>query len=250
MLRLWPEQITVGLFPGHCWLRRRAQVTPLDISGEANAGVLAAALDTLLGQAPVRGARVDIIASDTVARIVGLAWQEQLRTEAERHAYALAAFTHAGLPLDEDWACTTAFRHYGELGLGIACPAAWLAQLEFIARQHGCRLRTVLPVSAAAYWAPRRALGKGRAWIVTEEGGRAAALSFSSGRLAAYDAQPAGGDGRGLQRLLRRQALMAGTPELVVAWRVSGELDGAAISAAAPEAALKPLPLHYWDVHA
>lgn len=250
MLRLWPEQITVGLFPGHCWLRRRGQATALATDAAAGPAVLAAVLDTLLAQAPVRGARLDIIASDTVARIVGLPWQEQLRTESERHAYALAAFSQAGMPVEQDWACTTAFRRYGELGLGIACSSAWLGQLEAIAQQHGCRLRTVLPVSAAAYWAPRSMLGKERAWLLVEEGSHTAALRFDRGRLAAYDVQPTGNDARGLERLLRRLALAAGAPSLVAAWRLHGEPPTAALRAVAPEAAVKPLAAHYWDAHA
>lgn len=249
MLRLWPEQITVGLFPGHCWLRRRGRTAPLRIGKDASPGVLAEAFDTLLGQAPVRGARVDIIASDTVACIIGLPWQEQLRAEAELQAYALAAFSQAGMPLDQSWVCTTAFRHYRELGLGIACPAAWLEQLEGIAQKHGCRLRTVAPVSAAAYRAPRKALGKGVGWLVMEEGGHAASLCFRAGRLVAYDVQP-GGDAQGLERLLRRQLLAVDAPAVVAAWRVDGAPAAAAIGTAAPDAVLRPLPLHYWDLHA
>jgi hypothetical protein len=250
VLRLWPEQITVGLFPGHCWMRRHGKHIPLDIERLADASALAAALDTLLGMQPVRGARLDIIASDKMARIVGLPWQEQLRSEPERYAYALAAFTHAGMPVDESWVCSTAFRRYRELGLGIACRVQWIEQLEAIAQGHGVRLRTLVPVSLAAYRAPRKALGKGSAWLLVEEGDRAASLCFDGGRLSAYDAQLTGGEPQGLKRLLLRQALAAGEPDMVSMWRVDGEPRSALVSAMAPDALVKPLAHHHWDVHA
>lgn len=250
MLRLWPEQITVGLFPGNCWLRWRGQSSTFMTDADAGASTLASAFDTILGQAGARSARVDIISSDKVSHIVGLPWQEQLRTETERYAYALAAFNHAGISVDADWVCTTAFRRYRELGLGIATPAAWLEQLEAIARNRGCRLRTVLPVSAAAYWAPRKQLGDGSAWMLLEEYGRLTSLCFERGELAAYEAQPVSGDMPGGERLLRRQLLTMKTPALVATWKVGAEPCTTALKAIVPEARIHSLDAYYWDAHA
>lgn len=250
MLRLWPEKITVGLFPGHCWLRRRGQVSTVETNINADAGALVSALDALLEKAKGRGANVDIIVSDKMARIVALPWQDQLRGEAERHAYALAAFGYAGVSVDDSWVCSTAFRRHCEQGLGIACRAEWLEQLEAIVQHHGNKLRTAMPVSVAAFWAPRNALGKGRSWVLVEECDRVASLSFNGGRLDGYDAQPTAGDTQGVMRLLRRQVLTTGLPTMISAWRVDGELRSSLFEVLAPEAKVNSLPRHYWDIHA
>lgn len=250
MLRLWPEQVTVGLFPGHCWLRRRGRSSPGIDTAQAGTDSLAPAFDSLLAAtAPLRGARLDLVVSDRAARIAPLPWQERLGSRSEWEAYARAAHDAAGMALDGGWACVPAVRRYGEQGLALALPVGWLATLEEIARRHGGRLRTVMPLSGAAYWSPRRWMpAKGTSWLLLQESEQVTLLSFSGRSSIGYDTQPAL-DARGLRQLLQRGQL-AGSPTRAVAWRTGGEPQIDVLQAIVPEAGAIALPTGYWDRHA
>jgi len=250
VLRLWPEQITVGLFPGHCWLRRRGRSSGQPSAAQAEVGALVQAFDDLLAETtPLRGARLDLIVSDRTARIVALPWQVRLRSKAEWQAYAHAAFDANGTPLDESWVCVPAVRRFGEQGLALALPIAWLTELEEAARRHGATLRTVMPLSAAAYWSPRRWMAaKGPSWLLLEEEERASMLCFDGGRSVAYDSQPAL-DASGLRQLLQRRMLTGG-PVRAAAWRAGGEAHVDVLKALVPEADVHQLSVDYWDRHA
>lgn len=250
MLRLWPEQITVGLFAGQCWLRRRGKSSTLPNSGQGDIGALVQAFDLLLEQAaPLRGARLDLIVSDCVARISALPWQARLRTKAEWQAYARAAFDANGMPLDEGQVCAPAVRRYGEQGLALSLPVAWLAGLDEAARRHGARLRTVMPLSAAAYWSPRRWMpDKGAAWILLEDEGSASLLCFDGRRSVAHDTQPAL-DERGLRQLLQRHLLIR-APSQVAVWGAGKASSTAIQEVFGPDVSIRNLSHDYWDRHA
>lgn len=250
MLRLWPEQITVGLFAGHCWLRRRGKSSALQNSRQVEIGALVQAFDALLEQAaPLRGARLDLIVSDRVARITALPWQVRLHGKAEWQAYARASFDANGMPLDQEQICVPAVRRYGEQGLALALPVAWLAELEETAHRHGGRLRTVMPLSAAAYWSPRRWMpSKGAAWILLEDEGSASLLCFDGRRSVAHDTQPAL-DGRGLRQLLQRH-LLTSTPSQVAVWGAGSTSEAAILQAIGSDVSIHKLSHDYWDRHA
>lgn len=249
MLRLWPEQLTAGLFPGHCWLRRRGQETVHAAANEDVPHVLTAALETLFAQAaPTRGAVLDLIVGDGPARIASLPWQARLQSKQEWQAYALATFDAAGTPLDGSWVCTPAMQRYGELGLAVALPSDWLQALEHTARLHGVRLRSVVPLSLAAYRAPRQGRAKGQRWLLLQEERRAALWCFDGGRSIAYDTQPVAGP-QGLRQLLQRRLLVA-EPAHIAVWRVGSAPDMQPLAAMAPGVPADVLPADYWDRHA
>lgn len=250
MLRLWPEQITVGLFSDRCWLRRGGKTS--DLTGLAEMGIpaLAGAFNALLaGAGPLRGARLDVIVSDRAARIAALPWQEKLRSKLEWHAYARAVFESSGLPADDRWICAPAVRYFGEQGLAAALPAALLAVFEEAANNHGARLRTVMPLSCAAYRSPRRWMaGSGSSWLLLEERDHATLLCFDGRRSIAHDTQPIF-DENGLRQLLQRR-LLAGAPARVAIWRAGKSPHGGTLETFTPDAAVSALPYDYWDRHA
>jgi hypothetical protein len=250
VLRLWPEQVTVGLFPGRSWIRRHGKMTELASSEPADIAGLAITFDALLAQAaPLHGARLDLVVSNQSARIVALPWQPKLRSQSEWQIYAQAAFDIGGMPLNDSWVCVPAMRRYGEQGLACALPVAWLAALEKTAQHHGARLRTVLPLSAAAYWSPRRWMAAvGSSWLLLEETDHATLLCFNGRRSTIYDTQPAANE-RGLRQLIQR-CLLTGAPARAAVWCAPGSPIVAVLEAVLPDATVQLLSHDYWDRHA
>ncbi|UGQ48742.1 hypothetical protein [Massilia endophytica] len=248
MLRLWPERITAGLFPGACWLRRGGKSAAAETASDT-AGLLEA-LDGLLQEAKPGRAQLDIVVSDSLARVIALPWQDKLDTQAQWEAYAAASYAGHGLELDAGWVSHAAFRHFGESGIASAMPRSFMEKLESLAAAHGCRLRTVLPVTAAAYWSPRSRVKGARGWLLIEERAQASLLCFERGRLKAMDTQPCSADPhRALTQLLRRAALRHGEPATLNVWHLDGEPSAAVVGECLPQAAVRELPRHYWDDH-
>jgi hypothetical protein len=243
---LWPERITAGLFPDACWLRRGGKA----VFAEAEPDGLLAALDGLLKEANASRAHLDVVISDSLARVIALPWQDKLDTQPQWEAYAAASYAGHGIELDSNWASHTAYRHFGESGIASAMPRTWLESLEALAATRGCRLRTVQPVTVAAYWSPRRPLKASRSWLLIEEGGLASLLCFEHGRLKAVDVQPGSVDAeRALAQLLRRAALRQGEPAAVNIWHAGGEPSLRIAAECLPQATIRALPQHYWEDH-
>ncbi|MBA5689972.1 hypothetical protein [Rugamonas apoptosis] len=210
MLRLWPETIVAGLFPGACWLQhgRHRVDFPADGRSWTGADDLLRALDAMLGdfaKSAGKHARLRILVSDSVAALAALPWQEQLSSTAELNAYALACFEHQGQPLDEGWIMQATFRRFRGAGLAYALPRPWMEQLLEIAALRSVRLDGILPMSAAAYWRRRRADPRVPTVLLLLEMQRITALIYDRGQLLTNDVQPVTGDAKSsMARLLRR----------------------------------------------
>lgn len=252
MSRLLPETVTIGLFPGTCWLRRGGRDT--EHACGAGPQALLQSLESLLdGQAkPVgRRGRVQIQVSDSLAAIAVLPWQEQLRAADELHAYAHACFEQQGIRLDEGWVMQTAYRRFRSGGLAYALPQAWLAQLLGLLAKRGLRLQSVLPISAAAYWRAQGASLHGQDLLLIQEAQRLTALIYEDGSLLAHDVQPVTGDGLAAAggRLLRRVTACHRAVARLRHWpaaQIKADTPDFIVNCL-PEAAISPLLRHVWS---
>jgi len=207
VLRLLPETVSAGLFPGQSWLQRRG-VAP--VSAETASGSAADwldALDAMLGSqltVPARFSSLQVVVSDSLGLMAHLPWQEELRGPGELQAYAQACFARQGVEPAADWIVQADYRRFRSAGLAYALPQDLLHQLVALAQRHRLRLRSVLPASALAYWR-YRAPHKGGSLALLAETGRLTAHVYEGRRLVGVDVQPLVVDpDRAGARLLRR----------------------------------------------
>lgn len=235
MSLLWPEKITLGIFPGACWLRGQGTTVmgpPAADSGEA----LLAALDLMLAQ--WRGQRrtrivVDAVVSDAIGVTTVLPWQADLKLASQWEAYARVLFEAQGRPVETGWVVQPGYRRYGAPGFAVAMPGAWLASLAECVAGHGGRLRSALPVSALAYWSDS-SQGSQASVLLLHEDKRLTALVYFGKRFQTMDVQPVMDDLDGaVQRICRRLEAAHGTINQIRLWSSD---DG--------DAALRPVALH------
>ncbi len=194
MLRLWPERFTALVSPDACRLfgaggREVGRSTP------ASAPVFDVmdGLNRILDAGALRGrAQIDLIVSDGVARSIPLPWQDNLRSEEQYEAYARACFDQAGFELEGEWIVQVAYRHFRGVGVGYALPRPLVMDVRNRLLERGIRLRSIMPMSAHAYW--RNACGaRGtRSILVLREWGRLSALMFDGTACAGIHVQPMG----------------------------------------------------------
>ncbi|WP_373987772.1 hypothetical protein [Duganella sp. BuS-21] len=252
MLRLWPETLQAGLFSGGCWLRRGAadllmpEVTRLE---SADSDLLVSLAAMLAAHAPTlrKGSRIDVLVSDSVAMLAVLPWQEQLSTPSELHGYALACFEQQSIELTDGWTLQTAFRHHRAAGLAYAVRTDWISQLLVILQTADLSLRSVLPISAAAYLRHRPPSPNKPSTLLLSEAKRITALSYGGRCLHSVDVEPlTTGAGAGL-RLVKRLAASSGLASQVSLWDAGkGEL-GADVSTWLPDVELAVLPRDCWS---
>lgn len=253
MSLLWPESITIGLFPGGSWLLRGGSTVRVPVEAHAGPGQLLAALDALLAMPDLalrKGARVRLLVSDSAAAVTLLPWQELLDTPAELRSYARSQFSGQGLQIGEDWALQTGFRHFRSAGLAYALPRQWLESVLDRLQGSALRLHSALPVSAAAYWNMDGARASALpGLLILREHGRLTALVQQGRRLLGTDVQPvAGNEEHALTRLLRRIAAVHPAVARVDTWCAAGEeVAGERIAACFPDAALRALPHRRWS---
>lgn len=208
MLRLWPDTLRVGLFPGHCWLQGRQKSAQLSVQAAAGAADLLPSLEAMLGDSAKtvrKGSRVKLTVSDSLAAIVALPWQDALQSPAELQNYAQIHFEKQGLSIDSNWVIHTEFRRYREMGLAYAMPRNYLSELEQIVLTKGLRLKSALPISAAAYCGRRLARKNARTLFLLHEASRTSALIYGEQGLLGYDVEAATGSGQdSSKRLLLR----------------------------------------------
>ncbi|WP_343731851.1 hypothetical protein [Duganella sp.] len=252
MLRLWPDTVQLGLFPDCCWLTRSGMdlQIPGDVQPVLDARNLLVSLEaTLAAHADVlrSGSRVDIVVSDSVAMTAVLPWQEHLRAPAEWQAYAQACFEQQGLEVTGDWTVQTAFRHHRAAGLAFAVRTDWLNQLLSVVQQAGLRLRTLLPLSAAAYWRFRPSMRTHQTMLLIREHQRTTALRFSDRGLQALDIEPVIASSVSCERLIKRVQANHGPISNVHLWDAckSGAADD--VSACLPDVDLTVLPRDCWS---
>lgn len=256
MLRLWRRPLRAGLFPGALWVRRgRAQVALPPAAGESDSDLLAS-LDALAARCLHDGgigAGVDLLVSDSIARNVVLPWQEAPLTPAQEHAYAQACLERSGVDLDIGWTLHSGFRHFGQVGLAMALPTAWLDDARGRFAAQGLLLRRVTPVTAAAYWAAPAGIGRAPGLLLLAEPGRITAVHRHGGRFAGLDVEPAGTDwALALRRLLNRMRALdrpaAVKPAAIQLWQAhAGLIDRALVAREFPGARVHDLAPGIWS---
>ncbi|OEZ54894.1 hypothetical protein [Duganella sp. HH105] len=254
MSRLLPESIKIGLFAGGCWMKRgrAAPIVMQPEKGESLDASMSAAFASLLAQLSDGGvgrARLHVVVSDSLAAISMLPWQEALADEDELRAYAHVCFERDGCMIDDSWAMQVGFRHFRASGMAYALPRLWLEKLQALCDTAGFRLKTVLPVSAAAYWRLASARGAVCSLVLLEEASRLTAMVYERGRLIARDVQPvmADIDVAGM-RLLRRVSASHRPVDAVQTWpaSASGPQQGF-VHTCWPDVRVTPLLAEVWS---
>lgn len=253
MSLLWPEYLTLGVFPGACWLQPAGgpMVGLAEIDRPGPHVDVLDAVDALLERRAGgwgKRATVEVVVSDTIGLTVALPWQDNLSTPEQVRAYARVLLESQHAIDGKAWTIDAGFRHFKSMGVGVALPEEWLARLVERLALRGLRLRGVLPVSAVAYWQARRLSARGQSVLLLEEGTRATALVYRDKRLHAIDAQPLLGDaGEGGERLCRRLQALYGNVREVALWSLSdSELFAGAVKRCLPDVAPLTLPVGHW----
>lgn len=249
MLRLWPERLSMYLLPDGASIHggkelRRTIPAPVDLGAR-----FALIAQQLLPVAETRSTLMpvlDVVLSDEMARLRLLPWQPRLRGDAQQQRYAEACFEADGLDCG-DWLVRASYRRFGGAGLGLAVRRETLASLAETAAQRAVRLRSVLPVTAAAYWRHRTSRGSHEI-LVLDEGRRLTALCYARGELSAIDVQQAG-EARelALARLMRRcRATFPQASKLAYWSGASDMMTDKLLTSAWPGISLRHLPHGAW----
>lgn len=194
MLRLWPERLTAAIFPDICRLygangKEIGTYTPASLPGFDVVDCLLRVLDA----DPPRGrTEMEIIVSDSVARSIPLPWQDRLANDEQYEAYARACFEQAGFDLNDEWVVQGAYRHFRGGGLGYGLPRALVTAVENQLTERGIRLRSVMPMSAYAYWRHASGARSGKRVLLLREESRLSALLFDGKICAGLYVQPMG----------------------------------------------------------
>jgi hypothetical protein len=141
---------------------------------------------------PRGGTQIDLIVSDGISRSIPLPWQDSLGSDEQYEAYARACFDQAGFELEEGWIVQAAYRHFRGVGFGYALPRSLVMDVQDRLLKRDLRLRSIMPMSANAYW--RNACGaRGtRSILVLREWRRLSALMFNGKACAGVHVQPIG----------------------------------------------------------
>jgi hypothetical protein len=207
---LWPEVLSIGLFPGACWLRRaRGTETPIQCEPGADPHAMLLALASFLDadKAIRKGSRVDVTVSNCMAAITALPWQGNLHRPAELQSYAQVVFETLGMTIDDSWAMHVEFQRHGATGLAYALPKAWMTALIELLEKRGLRLRTILPVSAAAYCRHKTSRSIGNTLLLLQDAAQSSAMVFDGAGMVGYDVEPViGSAAESSIRLLKRMS--------------------------------------------
>lgn len=218
MLRLWPERRSLALFSDGAWLHAGGQWSHEPLV-QAGAGVFNAAA-ALLQRTPSSAwprAGLNVLLSDDLARSVPLPWQDGLRTSAQQARYAEACLEDAGVATG-GWVLRHDYRRHGRAGIAFSVAGDTLQQLIALAMAQRLRLRSVLPMSAAAYWR-QPFFGKQDTLTVLNEMQRVSLLQFSRYGLQAIEVQPVhGARDMAVRRLLQQARLRSASVTSIHSW--------------------------------
>jgi hypothetical protein len=252
VLRLWPETVVISLFPGICALRRGRAVLRRECAADGGLPQLLQELDAVLAElGPFnRLSRAEVYMSDSFGRVCLLPWQDKLDSPSQIQAYGRAFLETAGIAADGDWAVHAGYRQHGSPGVTAALPARLVEQVHGVLATRGLRLRTIMPVSAAAYWYHKGRRNDAATMLLMEEQGRLTALVFQRQRLVSIDVEPViGEDDRPKLRLLNRLQLSYGLPRHIDCWSAQPSpvgLEG--FKACFDESTVAPLAQARWSV--
>jgi hypothetical protein len=220
---LWPKEFMVGLFDSHTWVAdwkgrplSPSSPQPDDATAVSKAS-LAAMLDRFADTIP-KGTTMSLLVSDSLASIITLPWQRELRRPAELTRYAQLCLERAGLGVDGRSVLHAEFRHFGSAGLAYAFQRDLVLESENICLHRGLRLGRILPASAAAYFS-LKARGSGiSVWLLGEER-RVTALIYDASGLCAHEVEPASPAlGVAVTRLLRKARGLYGEAKSLALW--------------------------------
>lgn len=226
MLRLWPEVLEIGLYPGHCWIRRGAHTARAD-SGPGLVQQLDALRGLLAGAKRTFGrfSRADVFVSDGHAQIALLPWQTNLRTQTQMNAYGRACMETQGFCIEESWSLHAGFRYFGALGMATATQDEVILRLRALLADAKVSLRSVVPASTAAYWYHKPSQRCETSVLLFSEAGRLTAAAYQQGSLNALDVEPVfGAPGSAAIRLEKRVQLRHRTVQQVEV--LSGAVPG------------------------
>lgn len=249
MSLLWPEKYALHLFQGRSWVAGKIYK---EFNDEENPWDLGKVTERLLGSiSPARVLRPDleVTISDDCARTVLLPWQDRVRTAAQLTSYAHACLESNGIALNNDWIVRALFRRYGGAGIALAVPRELVAQLVALSARYRMRLRSLLPLTATAYWSATGQMRNGDSLLFLAEQSRITLLRHKGRRLAALDVEPAVRDReQAVLRLLRRQVLVS-APSISL-WSVlsNDRLEGV-FTTHAPDAIVKPVFKKFWKLN-
>lgn len=255
MLRLWPDTVSIGLFPGHCWIKHPGADTPAihPLAPNGDPAALLSAFNTLL-EDPVHrlrmGDRLAITTSDCIAALCAMPWQDSLHTVGELEMYATMCFEKNHQLINNTWVLHADFRRCGSVGMAYAYPRAWLMQLVETTARHKLKLQTVMPVCAKAYFKPPRLSRRKQNLVLLQESTRISAMIYQDGALHAYDVEPiTNSASMAERRQLRRLAAITNNIREIHYWTqddAAAEVLSAAIVAEAPEAKLARIATMHW----
>jgi hypothetical protein len=250
---LWPDRFSAGLFGDASWLTKSGRLSSdasrqEGLQAEGSLDALEMLLDRVAGTARGR-ATLDLLVSDSQARSIILPWQASLTSPMELRGYAHACFARNGLAMDEGWVLQQGFRRYGKTGFAVAVSRPWLEQLAQRAEARRIKLRSILPVAAAAYWHPKRQVVGNKTLLLLADQAQCTALTMEYGSVSAFDTQPVLGDATAaITRLLRRRQATSPDVVHVSCWHPgAGSFDTGAVTHAMPQASVQVLPRHYWE---
>jgi hypothetical protein len=201
---LWPDRLTATIFPNACRLYRgRGQEigTFLPVS-TAGFDVMDSVSQVLDQGSLLSPAWIDIVVSDCVARTIPLAWQDNLANDEQYEAYARACFDRAGFELEGEWIVHAAYRHFRGTGFGYGLQRSLIMDMHRYLLERGIRLRSVMPISARAYWRSGGRLRGQRSILLLREHNRLSALLFDGKKCAGMQVEPAGANARDAARRL------------------------------------------------
>jgi hypothetical protein len=196
-----------------------------------------------------RRASLDLIVSDSVARVISLPWQDSLSGEEQLGAYARACFDQAGFDLDGNWQVQAAYRHFRDVGLGYALPGSLIASVHPRLLERQIQLRSIMPVSAHAYWRHmNRKRGK-RTVLLLHERSRLSALLFDGLQCVGMQVQPTGSAlPDAARRLFHSVEAVLPSVSHVQCWSSEGsEMNGQLIKSQFPVSSFDILPRLKWS---
>lgn len=251
----WRKPVSVGLFPGQCWLQHgRAPSPSLALDDAADPAALLLVLDAMLDKHAAvlaKGSAVTLQVSDGVGAVALLPWQDELTSPDELHGYGRACFDKQGMAIDDGWVMRAEFRHHRAMGLAYALPRRWIEELDTMLRARGLRLQRVLPVTALAFARQNHRPRDGRSVVLLREAKRVTALVYDRMGLCGLDVEPVLSTGEVAgTRLLRRIGANGAALHTVWDWSPDGVTDASApayIAECLPDAVRHALDRDVWS---
>ena len=249
MLRLWTERFRAGVFPDTGWLIKanRNEISRYVVEVSTQLSVLEGLERLFHDQVVSARAGVEVVISDSQARLLYLPWQDNIRGHAQREAYARGCFEQAGLELEGDWLIQTAYRWYRGGGIAYGLPRALVASVEASLAARRLRLRSIMPLSTHAYWHCKGIAPRGHSVLLLEEQRRTSALLFDNRKCTGIHVQPGKSGPDTIKRLLRTIDAVFPDVQQMQVWSVHDERHSTALfEELLPTSSIEPVDKGRW----